>query len=319
MRTNREYKATLFSELFSDPDNLRELYNALADTNYGAETPIEINTLENVFFNDLKNDVSFTIDDKYVVLLEHQSTINANMPLRCLMYIARVYEKITEERAIYHEKQIEIPTPEFIVLYNGIKQFPAEKILYLSDAYKASEEYHKQSGNLDLTVRVVNINPRYNSELLSKSETLNGYTIFIERVRHNQSKGSSLRDAVNEAISYCKTQGTLESFLTEHGAEASNMLMTEFNIDIAKEVWQEEAREDAREEFREEIAALQAEIERQQLESKKQIEKQTAENEKQAKESAKQAAEIESLQAAEIAKQAAEIESLRALLKEKSK
>jgi len=32
------------------------------------------------------------------------------------------------------------------------------------------------------------------------------------------------------------------------------MLMTEFNIDIAKEVWQEEAREEGREEGREEVA-----------------------------------------------------------------
>ena len=92
MGVNREYKATLFSELFNEPDRLRELYNALAGTDYGEDTPVEINTLENVFFNDLKNDVSFTIDDKYVLLLEHQSTLNNNMPLRCLMYIARVYE-----------------------------------------------------------------------------------------------------------------------------------------------------------------------------------------------------------------------------------
>jgi len=189
MNANREYKATLFSGLFSEPNNLRELYNALADTNYGEETPIEINTLENVFFNDLKNDVSFTIDDRFVVLLEHQSTINANMPLRCLMYIARVYEKITEDRAIYKEKMQKIPIPEFIVLYNGTKHFPAERILRLSDAYKATDEVHRQCGNLDLTVRVVNINPGYNDELMQKSEALNGYRELVEYVRHSKLKG----------------------------------------------------------------------------------------------------------------------------------
>jgi len=50
MQVNREFKATLFSELFSNPDKLRELYNAVAGTNYDEKTPIEINTLENVFF-----------------------------------------------------------------------------------------------------------------------------------------------------------------------------------------------------------------------------------------------------------------------------
>jgi len=248
MGANREYKATLFSELFSDPCNLRELYNALSDTNYGEETPIVINTLENVFFNDLKNDVSFTIGDKYVVLLEHQSTINANMPLRCLMYIARVYEKMTEERAIYQEKMQEIPKPEFIVLYNGIKPFPPEKTLRLSEAYKVKDEIQKSSGNLDLTVRVVNINPGYNDDLLLKSEALNGYTEFVERVRRSRDSGINLRDAITEAINWGMTQSTIKTFLNTHGSEASNMLMTEFNIDIAKEVWQEEAREDGYEE-----------------------------------------------------------------------
>ena len=71
MEANREYKATLFSELFSDKDRLRELYNALAGTDYGEDTPIEINTLENVLFNDLRNDVSFTIGGKYVVLMDN--------------------------------------------------------------------------------------------------------------------------------------------------------------------------------------------------------------------------------------------------------
>ena len=260
MGTNREYKATLFSELFSEPHRLRELYNALADTDYGEETPVEINTLENVFFNDLKNDVSFTIGGKYVVLLEHQSTVNDNMPLRCLMYIARVYEKLTDDRAIYQEKLLRIPTPEFIVLYNGKKPFPPEKTLRLSDSYKATDEPLKRLGSLDLTVRVVNINPGYNDELLQKSATLSGYTAFIERVRLNQRGGASLRDAVNEAIKWGMSQGVLETFLTENGSEVSGMLMTEFNIDVAKEVWQEEAREEAREELQAELDAKDAEL-----------------------------------------------------------
>ena len=252
MGINREYKATLFSELFSDSHHLRELYNAIADTDYGEETPVEINTLENVFFNDLKNDVSFTIGGKYVVLLEHQSTINSNMPLRCLMYIARVYEKITDDRAVYQENLLKIPTPEFIVLYNGVKAYPSEKVLRLSDAYIAADESLQKFGSLDLTVRVVNINPGHNDGLLQKSETLKGYSAFVEHVRHKQRCGANLRDAVGKSIAWGIEQGILSAFLAEHGSEVNNMLMTEFNIDIAKEVWQEEAREDGREEGREE-------------------------------------------------------------------
>jgi len=243
MEANRKYKDTLFSKLFSKPQSLRELYNALADTEYGEDIEIEINTLENVFFNDLKNDVSFTIDDKYVVILEHQSTINENMPLRCLMYIARVFEKITDERAIYQEKLQEIPTPEFIVLYNGVKHFPSEQTLRLSDAYKGTEKSIKRFGDLDLTVRVVNINPGNNDELLQKSEILSDYTAFVERVRYNQRNGNILRTAIEEAIKWGIARGLLGTYLIEHESEVTNMLMTEFNIDIAKEVWQDEIRE----------------------------------------------------------------------------
>jgi len=260
MKINREYKATLFSELFSKPQQLRELYNALAGTNYDNETPIEINTLENVFFNDLKNDVSFTIDGKYVVLLEHQSTVNSNMPLRCLMYIARVYEKITAERAIYQEKQLSIPIPEFIVLYNGVKPFPKEKILRLSESYITDDKITDKPVSLDLSVRVLNINPGYNDELMQKSVTLNDYSVFIDHVRQKQHGGSSLYEAVKEAISWGMNRGILGTFLMEHGSEVSSMLMTEFNIDIAKEVWQEEAREDAYEEFKDQLAEKDAEL-----------------------------------------------------------
>jgi len=261
MAVNREYKATLFTELFSEPGKLRELYNALADTDYGEEIPIEINTLENVFFVDLRNDISFTIDNKHVVLLEHQSTINANMPLRCLLYIARLFEKITDERAIYHEKLLGLPTPEFIVLYNGVNPFPAEKTLKLSDAYKGTEKSIDKFRNLELTVRVVNINPGYNNNLLKKCKTLNGYSSFIERVRSNQKRGNNLQDAMKEAISWGMSQDVLSAFFIEHGTEIRNMIQgTKFNINIAKEVWQEEAREDAIEEFQAVLAEKDAEI-----------------------------------------------------------
>ena len=261
MEVQREYKSTVFTKLFSEPGALIELYNALSGSNYSADTKIEINTLEDVLFIDLRNDVSFTIDDKYVLLLEHQSTINENMPLRLLLYIARVFEKIIDERAIYHERLMEIPTPEFIVLYNGTKPYPAEKTLKLSDAYKGKEKSIENFGNLELTVRVLNINPGYNDDLLEKSKTLNGYTAFIERIRNSQSRGLNLHEALKDAVNWGMTQDILGAFLTEHGAEVKNMIQGQkFDINIAKEVWQEEAREEAREEFLAEMAAKDAEI-----------------------------------------------------------
>ena len=269
MGANREFKDTFFTKLFSEPSRLRELYNALAGTGYGEDTPVVLNTLDDVFLNSLKNDVSFTIDGKFVVLIEHQSTLNENMPLRFLLYIARVYERITDNRAAYQEKLLEIPTPEFVVLYNGTKPFPAEKTLRLSDAFLAAGKPPGVFGGLDLTVRVVNINPNSNKDLLSKSETLNGYSAFVDRVRHNQENGMELRDAISEVVHWSADQGILSTFMTQHGSEVQNMLMTEFNIDIAKEVWQEEAREEEREKAEQERKKAEQELEKEKQEREK--------------------------------------------------
>jgi len=242
MKANREYKSTLFSKLFSDTDNLRELYNAIADTDYDKDTPIEINTLEAVLFKGIKNDVSFTIDNKFVVLLEHQSTINNNMPLRCLMYIARVYEKITDNDAVYEESLLHIPTPEIIVLYNGTKPFPGEQTLRLSDAFMASNKSQSKFGSLDLTVRVVNINPGFNDELLQKSKILNGYTALIEYLKSLNPTAETLLDAIEKTTKWGLSQNILSTFLTEHGYEVNNMLMTEYNVDRALEIRDERHR-----------------------------------------------------------------------------
>jgi hypothetical protein len=241
MSANREYKSTFFSVLLSEPERLREVYNAIANTNYGEDVPIEINTLKDVFYKGLENDISFIIDGKFVVLLEHQSTINKNMPLRCLMYISAVYKKIVDMKAAFRVSLIKIPAPEFIVLYNGEEPFPEEETLHLSDAYIAEDDSLKMFGNLDLTVRVLNINPQYNQKLLHKSETLKGYSSIIARVRQNKPSGIADEEAIDEAIKWGIENGILSEFLKEHRAEVSAMLTTEFNIDIALDVVREEA------------------------------------------------------------------------------
>ena len=136
MNVNRKHKDSVFSALFSDPEILRELYSAIEGVDIPPDAIININTLSEALFMRQINDVSFTIDDKIVILIEHQSTINENIPLRILMYIARVYEKIIEKKNIYHRKILKIPAPHFIVLYNGKEECPEHQELRLSTAFK---------------------------------------------------------------------------------------------------------------------------------------------------------------------------------------
>jgi len=248
---NRNHKNSVFSSLFSNPDVLRELYSAIEGIPIPPEMPIDINTLTGVLYRGQINDVSFLIDNRLVVLIEHQSTINNNIPLRLLMYIARIYEKIVNRRKRYLTKLEKIPKPEFIVLYNGKNKYPDYSILKLSNAFKDIKGLKLADSDimpLELIVHVYNVNHGHNSEILKRSETLGGYSIFIDKIRKYKKKIKSLEKAARSAIDYCIKNNILKEYLEAHASEVINMLLGEWNQDEAIEVAREEGREDGLEE-----------------------------------------------------------------------
>jgi len=240
-KTNRKYKSSVFTLLFGEKNNLLELYNAIENTNYGSDTDIWITTLEDALFMEQINDISFVIEGKFVVMIEHQSSMNPNMPLRMLLYIARVYEKIVSEDNLYGSKKIIIPNPEFIVLYNGDDECPDKKVLRLSDMF--SEPLPESLAKLELVVTVYNINKGRNEEFATRSEKLKGYEIFIYLIKEYV-KSMDRASAIKRAIGDCIRQDVLRDFLKKHGSEVHNMLLSGWNWDDAKRVWQKEAKED---------------------------------------------------------------------------
>ena len=60
---NKKYKDRLFKLVFKEKKDLLELYNAINDTDYDNPDDIEINTIEDVVYMGMKNDVSFLICD----------------------------------------------------------------------------------------------------------------------------------------------------------------------------------------------------------------------------------------------------------------
>jgi predicted transposase YdaD len=247
MGANTRYKDSVFSFLFNDPGTLRELYGALADIKLPPDTPVTINTLEGVLYKTRLNDVSFEIDNKLVIILEHQSTINPNLPVRLLMYIGRIYEKITAGRNIYGSKRLSLPRPEFIVLYNGIAPYPEEATLKLSDLYERIDFAgfgQDKPVELELTVKVYNINRGYNEAVLKRSKTLGAYSFFIAAVREYEQRGKSREEAMELAVKECIEKGILREFLETHGSEVINMLMNEWKLEDALVVEREEGREE---------------------------------------------------------------------------
>ena len=250
MGANSKYKDSVFSFLFSDPDILRELYCALEGVTLPPDTPVTINTLRDVLFLNRINDISFEIGGKLVVLIEHQSTINPNMALRLLMYIGRLYEKLTGERNLYASKLIRVPRPEFFVLYNGVEAYPDEKILKLSEAFESAASLglmDKESSALELEVKVININHGKNEALLRRCRTLVEYSVFVAKAREYEKGTTDKTEAMTLAIKYCLEHDILKEFLEKHSTEVINMLYMEWDQEAALAVRYEEGMEDGME------------------------------------------------------------------------
>ena len=249
LKPNREHKSSVFSLLFSKPDILRELYSAIEGVPLPPDIPININTLTDALIKGKINDISFLIDNRLIVLIEHQSTINENMPLRILLYFERLLERIIDMNKMFDRKQIKIPRPEFIVLYNGENPYPEKKTLRLSDAFMDVEGLMMENKtSLELTVQVYDINHGYNKEILRKSETLNGYSLLIDKIREYKKTGLTLAKSIETAIKYCVENNVLKDFLREHGSEVINMLFDNYDFDTYMAVIREGGREEGREE-----------------------------------------------------------------------
>jgi len=211
---------------------------------------IKKTTLQNVLSSGKLNDLSFMLDDKLVVLIEHQSTINKNMPLRMLHYISEIYNRLYEKKDLYKKKKILIPKPVFIVLYNGEEDIVDFQEYLLSDLFK-DFDISKDPLYLELRVQVRNINKGHSVEIVEQSPLLRDYVAFVEEVREvGKEEGMTPELAMEKAIENCIKKGILTDFLNHHKTEVMKMLVTEWDYDLEKEVAREEAHEDGREEER---------------------------------------------------------------------
>ena len=240
---NRKYKDSVFTDLFgSDRDakkNFIELYNALSGNDFKLnEVELERKIIEQTLYKTFNNDVSWEINGKLIVLVEHQSTVNENMPLRCLEYVTRIYEGIVPVKARYAEKVYKLPNPDFYVVYVGKKELPEEQELRLSDAF-----YTKDSNKLELVVTVKNCSSSKLLPVVKKCSILKQYCQFIEIVEHNYNKLFP-KKSFKKAIEIAMEQGILKDYLDRKSREVINMLCAKYDYKMDIAVKQEEAREE---------------------------------------------------------------------------
>ncbi len=209
--------------LFREKENLLSLYNAVNHSDYDNPDDLEIVTLENAIYMNMKNDNAFILHD-YMNLYEHQSTFNPNMPLRDLIYIAKELEPLLQDDSIYSSTLLEIPTPRFVVFYNGERIQPERRVLKLSDSFRVPDD----EPELELKVTMLNINPGYNLEITEHCQTLMEYMQFVATVR-GYVKTSTIEEAVPKAVDECIEQGILKEFLLRNKAEVVAMSIFEYN------------------------------------------------------------------------------------------
>ena len=220
---NRKFKDTVFRMLFSDKEALLSLYNAVNNSHYTDSGALEIVTLENAIYMGMKNDLAFILDMN-LYLYEHQSTMNPNIPLRDLFYIAAEYQKLVDKKSLYSSALQKIPNPHFIVFYNGSTPIDDCYTSRLSDAF-----YHATDNtSLELIVTTFNVNAGHNTKLMSHCQILKEYSIYVAKVR-SLAEQMPLDDAVQKAVTECIQENILADFLRKNQAEVIAMSIFEYD------------------------------------------------------------------------------------------
>ena len=247
----RNHKDTIFRMLFKEEKNMLSLYNALNETTYTDVSGLEVTTLENAVYMTYKNDVSFIFDHE-LMLYEHQSTQNPNLPLRDLIYVTAVLKGLIKNKEkLYSSKLFQIPAPRFVVFYNGEGGLPEKDILKLSNAYQK----HQEQPELELIVTVYNINYGHNPRLLEACQLLNEYSHFVSIVRDytkgcktkastKEEREKALKEAIEKAIDYCIKNDILADFLLKNKAEATDMCIYEFDEEKYMDIERDHAYQD---------------------------------------------------------------------------
>ena len=235
-KPQRAYRDSLFRDIFNNADRLPEIYEALLGVRTTA-SDITLATINETLFSGIKNDVGFIVGNQHVLLTEHQSTVNANMPLRMLMYLSEVYRRYVDADAVYRKRLIPLPAPKFYVFYNGIEKMPDTWSLHLSDAFEG------RKADLELAVEIININNQPGRPILEKCHALKSYSVFVAKVRESVKNGSTLEAAVGEAVRYCIANDYLGGYFRQkQKEEVFDMLNFVWDQERALEIRAEEAR-----------------------------------------------------------------------------
>ena len=213
-KTKRTVKDSVFTNLFGNSKYLLQLYQFLHPEDTGVrEEDLKTVTLENIFTDDVYNDLGFTKGDKLMVLMEAQSTWTVNIIIRALEYLANSYRRYFSENGqdLYSSKKVTLPKPELYVIYTGNRKRRPEEI-------KLSEEFFQEEKvAIEVTVKMI-----YDGK---KGDIVNQYVTFTKVLDEQVKIYGRNKKAVQETIRICKDKNILKEYLENKESEVVDIMM----------------------------------------------------------------------------------------------
>ena len=80
--------------------------------------------------------------------------------------------------------------------------------------------------------------------MMSACDTLEGYSVFVDKIRQNHKEGKELKDAIQMSADYCIAHNFLKDFLLKHTGEALNMILSLYDEELHNRTIREEGREE---------------------------------------------------------------------------
>ena len=192
-------KDGLFRDLFSEVVPFIQLYKTLSGKELREDEIVRFDLSSELLNREEYNDVSFlTKDNRLIILIEHQSTPNENMPMRLNIYYCNLIKLwlMKNERTLYGERDVGLPKPEFYVAYNGKKELSSKHLSF-------------KSRDLQVSVEVLDI--RYHKlENKNESNYLAGYSFFIDTFEQKRAEIGDIDTAFEYARQQCIERGYLQ-------------------------------------------------------------------------------------------------------------
>lgn len=211
----RTIKDSVFTNLFQDKKYLIQLYKALhpEDTDVTEEDLTDI-TIKNILTDGIYNDLGFVVGNKFIIMVECQSTWTMNIIIRVLMYLVQSWIDYFErtDQNLYKSKKVKMPVPELYVIYTGDRKTRPRRV-------SLSEEFFDgKKCCIDVKVKMI-----YDGK---KGSIINQYVIFTKICNKQVAMHGRTREAVLETIRICKDKNVLKEYLENREREVVDIMMT---------------------------------------------------------------------------------------------